>query len=319
MRACRECRGSVQYVHLSCLRRWSSPQGSGRVPAQCPTCKRDLRPDVQEKLVMPPAMLLEIYWAHHKQKRCQWITFAARNTATIGKMEDNDVVIPDHTVSRRHARIEYTGGKFILHDTLSSRGTFAPIRAPLKLAWGQEVCMTVGKSTLLLTPKLSWLNYLTRWLPQMPHSRRALAPPPMPLAPPIVAVVAADAMAVTVAIPAIAAAARTTTAPPAPPTPAAAPAEPAPTPAARAVPVAEPAAELAAELAAEPAAEPTAEPTAEPVAKPAAERVAELAPVPVEPAAEPAAIPSEPAAEGAPAGSSAAGDAAGGAHAPTGS
>ena len=106
MRACRECRGSVQYVHLSCLRRWSSPQGSGRVPAQCPTCKRDLRPDVQEKLVMPPALLLEVFWSHHRQRRCQWVTFAARNTATIGKMEDNDIVIPDHTVSRRHARIE---------------------------------------------------------------------------------------------------------------------------------------------------------------------------------------------------------------------
>lgn len=167
MRACRECRGSVQYVHLSCLRRWSSPQGSGRVPAQCPTCKRDLRADVQEKLVMPPALLLEIYWSHHRQRRCQWVTFAARNTATIGKMEDNDVVIPDHTVSRRHARIEYTGGKFVLHDTQSSRGSFAPIRSPLKLAWGQEVCMTVGKSVLTLTPKLSWFFFLTRWLPPM--------------------------------------------------------------------------------------------------------------------------------------------------------
>jgi len=173
MRACKECRGSVQYVHLSCLRRWSSPQGSGRVPVQCPTCKRDLRPDVQEKLVMPPALLLEVYWSHHRQRRVQWITFSARNTATIGKMEDNDVVIPDHTVSRRHARIEYTGGKFVLHDTLSSRGTFAPIRSPLKLAWGQEVCMTVGKSTLLLQPKLSWLHYLTRWLPVAAQRRGA--------------------------------------------------------------------------------------------------------------------------------------------------
>lgn len=175
MRACLECRGSVQYVHLSCLRRWSSPQGSGRVPATCPTCKRDLRADVQEKLVMAPALLLEVYWAHHRQRRCQWVTFAARNTATIGKMEDNDIVIPDHTVSRRHARIEYTGGKFVLHDTLSSRGTFAPIRSPLKLAWGQEVCMTVGKSTLILTPKLSWLHYLTRWMPALQPRRGAQA------------------------------------------------------------------------------------------------------------------------------------------------
>eukprot|EP00303_Exanthemachrysis_gayraliae_P001717 CAMPEP_0206007284 /NCGR_PEP_ID=MMETSP1464-20131121/5673_1 /ASSEMBLY_ACC=CAM_ASM_001124 /TAXON_ID=119497 /ORGANISM="Exanthemachrysis gayraliae, Strain RCC1523" /LENGTH=607 /DNA_ID=CAMNT_0053380777 /DNA_START=26 /DNA_END=1850 /DNA_ORIENTATION=+ len=165
MRACRECKGSVQYVHLSCLRRWSSPQGSGRVPAQCPTCKRDLTADVQEKLVMPPALLLEVYWSHHRQRRCQWVTFAARNTVTIGKMEDNDVVIPDHTVSRRHARIEYTGGKFILHDSVSSRGTFAPVRSPLRLAWGQEVVLTVGKSTLVVHPRQSWFQSMLRWLP----------------------------------------------------------------------------------------------------------------------------------------------------------
>ncbi|KAJ1618855.1 hypothetical protein T492DRAFT_1089906 [Pavlovales sp. CCMP2436] len=83
MRACRECRGSVQYVHLSCLRRWSSPQGSGRVPAQCPTCKRDLRKEVQEKLVMPPALLLEIYWSHHRQSHCHELPRALAADAII--------------------------------------------------------------------------------------------------------------------------------------------------------------------------------------------------------------------------------------------
>lgn len=35
------------------------------------------------------------------------------------------------------------------------------------------MCLTVGKSSLVLTPKLSWLNYLTRWLPPLTqHGRR---------------------------------------------------------------------------------------------------------------------------------------------------
>jgi len=42
---------------------------------------------------------------------------------TIGRGEDNIIVLPDERVSNHHARIEYEDG-FIFHDLDSSNGTF---------------------------------------------------------------------------------------------------------------------------------------------------------------------------------------------------
>jgi len=43
--------------------------------------------------------------------------------ATIGRGQQNDVVVPDEFTSRLHARIEYRRGKFVLLDQ-STNGTF---------------------------------------------------------------------------------------------------------------------------------------------------------------------------------------------------
>ncbi|HYN88848.1 MAG TPA: FHA domain-containing protein, partial [Ardenticatenaceae bacterium] len=42
----------------------------------------------------------------------------------IGRWPDNDVVLPDRTVSRHHAQIRKVGTQFLLEDLESTNGTF---------------------------------------------------------------------------------------------------------------------------------------------------------------------------------------------------
>jgi pSer/pThr/pTyr-binding forkhead associated (FHA) protein len=43
---------------------------------------------------------------------------------SIGRRLDNDVVIQDQNVSRRHAEIRYENGRFVLYDLNSTGGTY---------------------------------------------------------------------------------------------------------------------------------------------------------------------------------------------------
>jgi pSer/pThr/pTyr-binding forkhead associated (FHA) protein len=43
---------------------------------------------------------------------------------TIGRSEDNDLVVPETAVSRHHARLEQQGESWVIHDCGSSNGVF---------------------------------------------------------------------------------------------------------------------------------------------------------------------------------------------------
>lgn len=47
-----------------------------------------------------------------------------KEITTLGRWEDNDVVLPDRLVSRHHARIRLVGTQFVLEDLQSTNGTF---------------------------------------------------------------------------------------------------------------------------------------------------------------------------------------------------
>jgi hypothetical protein len=64
---------------------------------------------------------------------------------SVGRMPDNDVVIADGSVSRRHCAIVlHSGGICELHDTASKNGTFINgkrIYGPTRLVAGDEIRM----------------------------------------------------------------------------------------------------------------------------------------------------------------------------------
>lgn len=48
----------------------------------------------------------------------------SKNISTIGKMDDNDIILDDKTVSRKHVEVEYKSDSFLLRDLDSTNGTY---------------------------------------------------------------------------------------------------------------------------------------------------------------------------------------------------
>ncbi|MDD3826592.1 MAG: FHA domain-containing protein [Anaerolineae bacterium] len=70
---------------------------------------------------------------------------------TIGRHEDNTVVVPDPNVSRHHAEIAVHGGRWAIRDLDSANGTFVngrPIQEPHVLRHGDLI--RIGQSQFLL-------------------------------------------------------------------------------------------------------------------------------------------------------------------------
>ena len=68
-------------------------------------------------MIRPPAILLESWSSHRSLKLRHWVSFAQHGTASLGRFtEQNDVVIPDHSVSGEHALIVHNNEEFWLHD-----------------------------------------------------------------------------------------------------------------------------------------------------------------------------------------------------------
>jgi serine/threonine protein kinase len=65
-----------------------------------------------------------------------------QDTTTLGRTTGNDVLIPDGTVSRRHACLSFAGGAWYVEDVGSSNGTWvngARVQRPTRLEHGDEV------------------------------------------------------------------------------------------------------------------------------------------------------------------------------------
>lgn len=58
----------------------------------------------------------------------QQITPLTRDVTRLGRQLDNDVVFQEESVSRNHAEIRCDKGKYVLHDLLSTSGTFVNSR-----------------------------------------------------------------------------------------------------------------------------------------------------------------------------------------------
>jgi len=151
-----QCAGSVKYVHLSCLARWIQPAGSSTVNTHCPVCKARYPEKTQAMMIRPPAVLLESWSNHRSLKLRHWVSFAQHGAASLGRFADqNDVVIPDHSVSGEHALLIHNNGQFWLHDRESSNGSFIRLCAPLRLAFNESLHLKMGKSLLCLQAKRS--------------------------------------------------------------------------------------------------------------------------------------------------------------------
>ncbi|MCS6852532.1 MAG: FHA domain-containing protein [Gemmataceae bacterium] len=78
---------------------------------------------------------------------------------TIGRMSDNDIVLPDRCISRRHCAIVVDAeGRCVLHDTASKNGTYLngrKLTAPVRLQPGDAIQICDRRLTLVKHPAVA--------------------------------------------------------------------------------------------------------------------------------------------------------------------
>jgi DNA-binding response OmpR family regulator len=84
-----------------------------------------------------------LLWMEGEEIRGRWTL--DQSATSIGRWEDNDVIIDDRWVSRYHAQIRREGEKLVIHDLDSKNGTFVNgrrITTPTVLMDGDEIQVT---------------------------------------------------------------------------------------------------------------------------------------------------------------------------------
>lgn len=93
-----------------------------------------------------PQGLAKIKWTDPKTGETKEYVLTEGATASIGRLDTNDIVIPEQHVSRQHAVINYRDGIFMITDLGSANGTFVndkQLEAPFPLASGDEIRLYV--------------------------------------------------------------------------------------------------------------------------------------------------------------------------------
>lgn len=103
---------------------------------------------------------------------------------TIGRDSSNEIPVNDAEVSRRHARLTFQGGKYVLEDMGSTNGTFVNgqrLTGPRVLKTGEVI--SLGEKIVFVYESVDSDPGATMVSPRKaPEARPAAAPPPAPQA-----------------------------------------------------------------------------------------------------------------------------------------
>lgn len=177
------CKGSMQFVHLQCLRTWMEGRLNIRNDGttvgyflrslDCELCKAPYPPLVEanrkmiELFAIPrpqyPYFILEPRNAGQPPpsggavRGLHVVSLANRRIARLGRGHDSDVRLSDISVSRFHAVIRHHQGAFYLEDQRSKFGTLLELKRPLKLERGiSGVSLQVGRTVISISIRRQW-------------------------------------------------------------------------------------------------------------------------------------------------------------------
>jgi len=169
-----ECRGSIEYVHLGCLRYWikgrlSLSDSTGGTyfyrPLGCELCKATYPAYIRtsqgetESLVevprtQPPFVVLENMVRdsqQHATRGLHVLSLAGEKALKLGRGHESDVRIADVSISRCHAVIRYSNGQFLLEDNNSKFGTLVAMKKPRRLEPGNPLSIQMDRTLLSLS------------------------------------------------------------------------------------------------------------------------------------------------------------------------
>lgn len=166
-----QCKGSIEFVHLGCLRHWirgrlnlsDAPGGSYFYrPLACELCKavyptyihngKERSPLVEVPWTQPPFIVLENMVRDSQQHAARGlhVISLAEKELKLGRGHESDVRIADVSISRCHATIRFQRGQFILEDNRSKFGTLVAMKKPRLLEPGTPIAIQMGRTVLNL-------------------------------------------------------------------------------------------------------------------------------------------------------------------------
>lgn len=170
-----QCKGSIEYVHLGCLRHWvkcrlnlgDTPGGSYFYrPLPCELCKAPYpayfkKGDTVESLVEVPKtekpyIVLENMMRdshQHSTRGLHVLSLAENKLLKLGRGHESDVRIADVSISRCHATVRLHQGSFLLEDNQSKFGTLVAMKKPRPLTLGSPFSIQIGRTVLDLAVK----------------------------------------------------------------------------------------------------------------------------------------------------------------------
>jgi pSer/pThr/pTyr-binding forkhead associated (FHA) protein len=98
------------------------------------------------RLTVTAVLLAKIAWRDPVTDAPYELTLAEGATASIGRLDTNDICIREQHVSRQHAVIQYRDGLFLITDLGSANGVFVNgqrLHEPFPLADGDEIRLYV--------------------------------------------------------------------------------------------------------------------------------------------------------------------------------
>lgn len=168
-----QCKGSIEYVHLGCLRHWvkgrlnlaDNPEGSYFYrPLPCELCHAtypasiskgsEKMPLVEVPRTATPFIVLENMMRdaqQHSGRGLHVVSLAENKLLKLGRGHESNVRIADVSISRCHATIRYHRGEFVLEDHNSKFGTLVAMKKPRALEHGHTISVQVGRTVLCLT------------------------------------------------------------------------------------------------------------------------------------------------------------------------
>eukprot|EP00922_Rhytidocystis_sp_ex-Travisia-forbesii_P017424 GHVS01025987.1.p1 GENE.GHVS01025987.1~~GHVS01025987.1.p1 ORF type:complete len:622 (-),score=130.91 GHVS01025987.1:474-2339(-) len=164
-----QCRGSIKFVHVECLRHWVN----GKInitddqrntfffrQIQCELCKTVFPSSINfnsEKIQIvkvpttePPFIVLENL-VGNSQRGVHVISMAEKKDLKLGRGHESDVRIPDVSISRYHATIRFVGDCFQLSDNDSKFGTLVAMRKAQAIEKDETMSIQVGRSMVQLS------------------------------------------------------------------------------------------------------------------------------------------------------------------------
>jgi len=183
-----QCKGSIEFVHLGCLRHWirgrlnlsDQPTGSYFYrPLACELCKavyptyihngQDRQPLVEVPWTQPPFIVLENMVRDSQQHATRGLHVISLRDKVLklGRGHESDVRIADVSISRCHATIRFQQGQFVLEDNNSKFGTLVAMKKAKLLEPGYPISIQMGRTVLNLTAHTESTNIPMHSLQQL--------------------------------------------------------------------------------------------------------------------------------------------------------